>query len=201
MTKVDRRVLRTQEDIKNAFISLMREKSFDTLTVRDLTGKANINRTTFYKHFLDKFDLLEQYEDEIMRNVTSIIYKVESSYIEQPKKEDVSFQDVVQIYKYFYQERELITVLLGPNGDPTFLEKLRNVLIQTFRTRLAMVSDPADLHYPVDLVMIYVSSALIGVVRYWLENDTGQSPQEIVDLLFEMMMKGPFKVSGLDIYN
>jgi AcrR family transcriptional regulator len=198
MTKIDRRITNTQGDIKQAFISLMQEKSFDSLTVKDLSERANINRTTFYKHFLDKFDLLEKYEGEILRNVTNIIRKIETSYIENPKKEDTNFRYLIQIYEYFNQEHELITLLLGPNGDPTFQESIRQMLIQIYQTMLDEVIDPEDLHFPLDLVIMYVSSAHLGILRYWLENETGQSPQDMADLLFEMMMKGPFKASGLD---
>ena len=58
MSKVDRRILKTQEALKKALIELMTEKSFDNITIQDLSDRANVSRGTIYLHYLDKFDLL-----------------------------------------------------------------------------------------------------------------------------------------------
>ncbi|MDP4106901.1 MAG: helix-turn-helix domain-containing protein, partial [Bacillota bacterium] len=60
MTKVDRRVLKSQEVIKKAFIELLNEKGFDKMTIQDISDRANVNRRTVYLHYLDKFDLLDK---------------------------------------------------------------------------------------------------------------------------------------------
>lgn len=57
--KVDPRVKRTRELIINAFISLVKKKSFESITVNDITSIATINRATFYAHFPDKYALLD----------------------------------------------------------------------------------------------------------------------------------------------
>lgn len=57
--KTDPRVLRTRVLIQEAFISLIKQKDIKDITVRDITGKAKVNRATFYAHFTDKYDLLD----------------------------------------------------------------------------------------------------------------------------------------------
>jgi len=57
--KIDPRVIRTRQLIQDAFTSLVREKDFKAITVRDITEKATINRATFYAHFTDKYELLD----------------------------------------------------------------------------------------------------------------------------------------------
>lgn len=56
-TTEDLRVLRTRKLLQQAFIELTVEKGFATLTVRDITKRAMVNRSTFYRHYLDKYDL------------------------------------------------------------------------------------------------------------------------------------------------
>jgi len=58
--RLDPRVKRTRSLILAAFDELLPEKGFQSLTVQDITGKAEINRATFYAHFADKYDLLDQ---------------------------------------------------------------------------------------------------------------------------------------------
>ncbi|MGD8402708.1 MAG: TetR/AcrR family transcriptional regulator [Anaerolineales bacterium] len=58
--RMDPRVKRTRNLILTAFDELLPEKGFQSLTVQDITDKAEINRATFYAHFADKYDLLDQ---------------------------------------------------------------------------------------------------------------------------------------------
>ena len=57
--KLDPRVKRTRNLILQAFGSLLAEKGFESISVQDVTDKAEINRATFYKHFVDKYALLD----------------------------------------------------------------------------------------------------------------------------------------------
>jgi AcrR family transcriptional regulator len=64
MSKVDRRIAKSQEAIKKAFIELMSEKNFDDITIQDISDRANVSRGTIYLHYLDKFDLLDKLIEE-----------------------------------------------------------------------------------------------------------------------------------------
>ncbi|KKI88470.1 TetR family transcriptional regulator [Bacillus sp. SA1-12] len=57
--KTDPRVIRTRQLIQDAFTSIVREKDFKAITIRDITEKATVNRATFYAHFTDKYELLD----------------------------------------------------------------------------------------------------------------------------------------------
>ncbi|NRS48855.1 TetR/AcrR family transcriptional regulator [Brevibacillus sp. HB2.2] len=55
----DPRVIRTRRLLQDAFASLIQEKDFESITVRDIAERATVNRATFYAHFVDKFEILE----------------------------------------------------------------------------------------------------------------------------------------------
>jgi AcrR family transcriptional regulator len=57
--KLDPRVKRTRGLILQSFESLLAEKNFESISVQDVTDKAEINRATFYAHFQDKYTLLD----------------------------------------------------------------------------------------------------------------------------------------------
>jgi AcrR family transcriptional regulator len=65
--KLDPRVKRTRSLILQAFGDLLAEKSFDAISVQDVTDKAQINRATFYKHFVDKYALLDYSISQMFR--------------------------------------------------------------------------------------------------------------------------------------
>ena len=68
-----KRKTNTKENIKKAFIKLIKDKGFDSLTVSDLAREANINRGTFYLHYLDKYDLLDQLEKDVIEDLEEIL--------------------------------------------------------------------------------------------------------------------------------
>jgi AcrR family transcriptional regulator len=65
--KLDPRVKRTRSLILQSFGDLLAEKSFDAISVQDVTDKAQINRATFYKHFVDKYALLDYWVQQRFR--------------------------------------------------------------------------------------------------------------------------------------
>ena len=73
---MDRRIAKTKILLENSLIKLMIEKGFDKISIKDLCEEADINRGTFYLHYKDKYDLLEQKEDEILKGFIKIVTNI-----------------------------------------------------------------------------------------------------------------------------
>lgn len=67
------RTTQTRLRIKQAFTELVSEKGFSAITISDISRRAGINRGTFYLHFVDKNDLLEQLEEETIKDLANIL--------------------------------------------------------------------------------------------------------------------------------
>ena len=65
----------TKSDIKEAFIQLLATRNLEDITISQLTKKAGVNRSTFYLHYLDKQDFLEQLKEETLTTVRMILRK------------------------------------------------------------------------------------------------------------------------------
>lgn len=68
VTQPDPRTKRTRQWIINAFGELLTEKTFDAITINDISERASVNRATFYNYFEDKYDLMEQAVNEMIRS-------------------------------------------------------------------------------------------------------------------------------------
>src|SRR6266498_3885000 len=73
MHKVDRRIQRTQELLGNALVSLILEKGYEAVTLKDITDRANVAYVTFFRHFKDKDQLLMQRLQESLTELTDCI--------------------------------------------------------------------------------------------------------------------------------
>src|SRR5262249_62033811 len=67
----DRRVQRTQSLLREALGSLLHEKDYDSISVREILDRANVGRSTFYMHFRDKDELLVSGMHDMLRSARS----------------------------------------------------------------------------------------------------------------------------------
>ena len=66
MKKQDPRIQRTRQNIINGFMRLIKQKDFSDISIADITQEAEINRSTFYYHFMDKYDLIDVIQREVL---------------------------------------------------------------------------------------------------------------------------------------
>ena len=71
--KTDRRVKYSKMVIKESFVQLLKEKNISKITIKELCELADVNRATFYAHYTDQYDLLEQIEQELMSGINQYI--------------------------------------------------------------------------------------------------------------------------------
>lgn len=199
MTKTDRRIVKTKIQIKQAFLSLLSEKSFELITIKDITGRADINRGTFYLHYVDKYNLLEQYENEIFEKMNIIIDIATNTKLTVNLLKEERMPIITEILQLMKDEAPFLKLILGPNGDPLFQEKMRQIFVQTIEQYIFNELDESQFKFPFELIITYISNAHLGVLTYWLQHDMQQSPEEIANMFMEIMLKGPFEASGLSL--
>ena len=66
---MDIRIEKTKRSIKNAFIELRSRKSLERITVKEVCEKAEINKSTFYSHYQDIYDLSDKLETEVVESI------------------------------------------------------------------------------------------------------------------------------------
>ena len=109
---IDRRIRKTRKQLKDCLISLLKTKRIQDITVRELTEMADLNRGTFYLHYKDVFDLLEQTETELLGKLNSVIQKHRAEELL-----DRPFNIFHEVYTLVYENASLVEILLGENGD------------------------------------------------------------------------------------
>jgi len=175
----DLRVLRTRKALQTAMIELTIEKGFSALTVRDIAKRAMVNRTTFYRHYLDKYDLLDQYMEGIYQMLESS--EEPELMVEKLAAEDNEpLERLVEMFQQVQERAEFFRMMLGPKGDSRFTQKIREYVEKRLR-RLLPQELPANIPNapPLDMVLKYVSSASVGTLHWWLENDTAHSAEQM----------------------
>ena len=119
MTNVDRRVRKTKKQLRLALMQLLSEKTAKAISVRELAERADINRGTFYIHYKDVSDLLQHLEDEMAEKLSAMCRS------HAPKDSaDGQYPFLTDLYHFIRENADLCKVLLGPNGDCAYTERI-----------------------------------------------------------------------------
>ena len=169
----DLRVRRTRQSLQNAFIELTIEKNFSSVTIADITERAMVNRATFYRHFQDKYDLLDKYMEDLY-------HLLDSPEATSPEAQDSPPAGLVQMMEHLQAHADFYRSMLGPQGYLPFAEKLRGYIERRIGHSLAADSSmqrPGQ--PPLGMILSSISNAALGSIRWWLENDTPYTPLQM----------------------
>ena len=175
----DLRVRRTRKMLQQAFLEGTTEKGFAALTVRDITERAMVNRSTFYRHYLDKYDLLEHYLNEMDVSLE------DQQVIAGPNPPEVSSR-LIDLLKHIQQFAGFYRVMLGMQGDPLFTQHFRHKIEkgffscfnQVFPEFICQPDAP-----PLDLLLKGITSAGCGAIIWWLEQEQPSPPEQFATWL------------------
>lgn len=181
---IDRRIRKTRKQLKDCLISLLKTKRIQDITVRELTEMADLNRGTFYLHYKDVFDLLEQTETELLGKLNSVIQKHRAEELL-----DRPFNIFHEVYTLVYENASLVEILLGENGDLNFLNRMKQIMrdkclhdwMEVFRA-----GNPAIF----DAYFSFIVSGCVGLVQYWLKTGMKETPQQLARLTEQVIRKG-----------
>lgn len=185
--KIDGRVRRTKKLLKEGLTELITEKSIKKITVRELSDLVEINRGTFYLHYNDIYDLVEQIENELFEEFEAIIFNYSAK--------DIS-NDAYSIFSdachFLEDNRKICSALLGDNGDINFVMKLRKVISDKCFNDFSHLYDVKSYQDVYGYIYSYFESGAVGIIRYWLNDNTidRKSPEEIARMLETLFTKG-----------
>ncbi|GLV54833.1 hypothetical protein KDH_17290 [Dictyobacter sp. S3.2.2.5] len=171
------RVRRTRILLREALIALIEERSFDNLTVGELTERAMVSRAAFYRHYQDKYDLVEQIFDEAMN---TLFHAIGEFGREHPTDVWVRFFEQIARYDRLYR------ALLGKKGSPWFAQKMRARLAELIQQHGSLEEAPeaADSKhaaqmahpFPDTFVPDLVAAMLVEAITWWLEQGQAYTP-------------------------
>jgi AcrR family transcriptional regulator len=183
----DLRVRRTRKLLQQALIELTIAKGFADVTVQDIAARAMVNRATFYRHYLDKYDLLEQY----MNEVYTLTAPQETPPAAQPggQAADEAPIGLVNMLEHIQEHADFYRVMLGKRGDPAFTQRIQHYIEQRFRSILPSAEAHIQLDsVPLDLCLSYVAHAGVGAIVWWLSDASTRSPREVAGWLNQLSM-------------
>ncbi len=169
----------TKKVLRDSLIELMKEKPVSKITIKELCENADINRTTFYSHYSDQYDLLQHIEEETLlwcketiRNISEKTDKIEM------------IKNLESVFKYISENSNHIQVLMSEQGDINFQKKLITLIYEQFG--MLPESYRGNDLVTREFYFVFAIYGSIGLIQHWLKNGLNKSTKEMAEIIYNM---------------
>jgi AcrR family transcriptional regulator len=177
--KTDRKTRYTRMVLQDSLIELMKEKPITKITIKELCTKADINRSTFYAHYTDLYDLLHKIEEETFSWAKEAV----SNLMGMPDKQE-TMKILEGIFQNLIENSKHLQVLMSEQGDMDFQKKVFTLIYEQIGINLSKTgngSAEANESY-----FIFVVNGSVGLIRHWLKHGLKKSAREMADVIYRL---------------
>jgi AcrR family transcriptional regulator len=163
--KIDRRVKKTIDSLRNAYLDLIEQYAEQDITVSMITQYADVNRATFYAHYSNKEEFLEESLCDVLEGFKEAIL----SPFEEQEKINVNTiaPTTIQIFDYIEKNRRVFYAMYASHSD--FKKRLELLFYNVFSEdiRIEVQSRMGKINY--EMFLHYQTSATLGLIFYWIQ--------------------------------
>ena len=170
----------THRKIKDCVLQSIQKKELSLITVSGLCAMAQINRSTFYAHFDDIYDVVSQIKDDLEKELLEMYREAEI----QGTSASIVREYLLILLSHISMHRRFYQVLLHDLNNPVMqnlLRLLKEQIIQPLFDELSISISEGAYYFN------FAVSGFIAVIRQWLDAGCPESPDQLSDILFEMM--------------
>lgn len=188
----DRRIEKTQSLLRQALVSLIREKPYDAISVKEILDRANVGRSTFYMHFQDKDELL-------VSGIHHMLRSVQAAAPASANRQDAVLRFSLPIFEYVQQHRQSGDAGVEASGRAVLHGRLQKVLAEMVADELGrgvQARAKTSGRMPPDLLAQFVAATFILVLNWWVESGNPLPPKEADDLFRSLVLPTLAAASG-----
>lgn len=177
---IDRRVQRTRDLLRRSLMQLIREKSYDDVTIQDITERVNLGRTTFYLHYQSKDDLLLDHHADFMAHLKLKRISRDELLAETPPPELVNF------LQQMYDGKNLYLAITHARDAVLIRRGIHEQMVTNLRESLNIAFPDAAPAMPLDVLTNYIIGAHLSLVDWWITTRTAYNAEQIAARLHSL---------------
>ena len=191
-SRPDRRVSRTRRALKEALTDLILDKGYEGVTVQDVIDRAEVGRSTFYAHFIDKDDLLMAILADL---------DVPGPDTSSWKPDDPAFDWTLELFRHFGSGRRLFKAVASSQSGALARRETTQRLEELARAELSRLKAARRLDpFKLETMVRFLVGTFIGFMDWWMREENEHLPPEQVDHAFRsLVLPGVANVLELEI--
>ncbi|USS92519.1 TetR/AcrR family transcriptional regulator [Fructobacillus americanaquae] len=178
--KTDARYTKADVAIRNTFLEILAHKDFHKISVQEIIQQAGINRSTFYAHFLDKDDLMETIQMDLLEETMGAL----------PALNLENF-DVAEIFEHradflvqrIYEQKDLAALLLSKHAEHSF----ENRMVEQAKKTFFSTTEGHVLAIPSRYALNILTGTATNMIITWIRSDFQESTEEFSAILVKVV--------------
>ena len=171
--KVDPRVKRTRRLLREALVSLMLEKDFASITIREITERAEVAYITFFRHFesLDQLlmEVLDEGLAELLGYIETLAKQSETSALETEGR---------LIFGYIEQKADLFRILFKSQSVTWVRKKVVQKIAAIFQKSCLPLARSGN-QTVAAILSNHIATSLLALIEWWLDNNMKPAPAQM----------------------
>ena len=182
MNKQDIRFITSEKRIKEAFYALLSRKSIDEIRTQEIIAAAGINKSTFYSHYRDKYDLLESISAKAADMLFPALERVFSVILE----EGTSQNDLDISYKLFadtfQNNKDFFRIVMGNTSGSVLASRISDLIEKIWAEK--RIADPGVVYY--SYLINAITYIIVGTAEKWVKRDCIDPPDDLIRLAHDV---------------
>jgi AcrR family transcriptional regulator len=188
--KKDLRIIKTQESLRHALLTLLKSKPLETITIAELCRLANINRGTFYLHYKNVHGVFKHYLEVIVEDFRR-------SYEEPYYRTNFQIQnieaDMVKIFHHVKKYQDFYQIIFDERIPMTYYYLLFDTIRSFMKENIEDSSWKEESDIKLDYLLSYQTNAILGILMEWHRQEYKTSIQELNQQLIAILsINNPF---------
>ena len=181
MANTDLRVIKTRNNLFNSLATLMKDKSFEEIKVSDICNEALINRSTFYSHYQDKYELLIDFINTLKTHLEESLSTNENISCTK----DYYLKLTELLLKHIDEKKTIYKLIIQNNKNSILMDILLDVVGKDINNHLK--KDINNSKVPTDVISTFYLGAFVSLGIEWLNYDNKYTIEDIINYLNELI--------------
>ena len=186
--KKDRRARKTRQILRSALLASLREKRYEDISVQDIIERADVARSTFYVHYVDKDDLLTGRHGIFAENL-------EQQMQAHAGDEHASAFSSRAWFHHIQAQGDILKVIAKDSAMELAMKTLRGIIYDSVQHGMQAHAQPGrDTSVPLPLVMDYLADTLMTLIKWWFKDGMKRTPEQMDEMFQQLVMPGVLSI-------
>ncbi|MCM1053122.1 MAG: TetR/AcrR family transcriptional regulator [Ruminococcus sp.] len=177
--KTDLRILKTKNNLYQTLENLLKEKPFEEIKVSDICNAALINRSTFYAHYNDKYELLEEFFNTLKSNLSNELNK--NTNIKNSK--EYYLELIKLLLDHIESKIDTYKAIMINNRNSITMDIFYEAIYKDIIKQIDEISNSINNKIPSKIISDFYLGAVVNVCMEWIKYNHRYTKQEIIDYL------------------
>lgn len=184
--KKDRRTRKTRQLLRDTLLTLLKEKRYEEISVQDIIAQADVARSTFYVHYVDKDDLLTGRHGIFAENLGE-------QMLAHAGESGSAFSSRTWFY-HIQAQGDVLKVIAKDSAMDLAMKTLRGIIHDSVQNGMQAHAQMKFASVPLPLIVDYLTDTLMTLIKWWFKDGLKRTPEQMDEMFQQLVMPGVLAV-------